>query len=254
MQSQVDGFEYDVFVSYRHNDNKTLDAHQGSGWVSEFVASLRLELETTIKGKVGIYVDENPHDGLLETQNVDGSLAPKLRAVIFIPILSQTYCDPGSFAWRNEFLSFCKMSATDRLGLSVKLINGNAANRVLPIRIHELDAADTRLIEDQLKTKLRPVDFILKSPGVNRPLQVVEEDLHKNANRTDYRDQINKVANAIRDIIYAVRANDKPAPAKLRPSLSNPAAYKPSIKSIAVSQFIAKTPMINTSAWGSQKI
>ena len=46
------------------------------------------------------------HDGLRETDNVDDSLKDKLKCLIFIPILSQTYCDPKSFAWSNEFLVF----------------------------------------------------------------------------------------------------------------------------------------------------
>ena len=32
------GYEYDIFVSYRHNDNKY------DGWVSEFVEKLKQEL------------------------------------------------------------------------------------------------------------------------------------------------------------------------------------------------------------------
>ena len=31
------GFEYDVFISYRHNDNR-------SGWVSEFVSKIMTSL------------------------------------------------------------------------------------------------------------------------------------------------------------------------------------------------------------------
>ena len=60
-------FEYDIFISYRHNDN--LD-----GWVTEFVKSLQEELAATIKELVSFYFDANPHDGLLETHNVDKSL------------------------------------------------------------------------------------------------------------------------------------------------------------------------------------
>jgi hypothetical protein len=90
MLSVIPGYEYDIFISYRHNDNR-------SGWVTEFVKSLQEELATTIKETVSVYFDTNPHDGLLETNNVDKSLKGKLRCLIFIPILSQTYCDRGSF-------------------------------------------------------------------------------------------------------------------------------------------------------------
>ena len=59
MASLVPGFEYDVFISYRHNDN--LD-----GWVTTFVHNLEKELKATLKDPVSIYFDKSPHDGLLE--------------------------------------------------------------------------------------------------------------------------------------------------------------------------------------------
>ena len=64
MPSLFPGFEYDIFISYRQNDNR-------SGWVTGFVRSLQEELAATIKDPVSIYFDENPYDGLLETHNVD---------------------------------------------------------------------------------------------------------------------------------------------------------------------------------------
>jgi hypothetical protein len=91
MPSLLPGYEYDIFISNRHNDNR-------SGWVTEFVRHLNDELAATIKNPISIYFDTNPHDGLLETHNVDKSLEGKLKSLIFIPILSQTYCDPRSFA------------------------------------------------------------------------------------------------------------------------------------------------------------
>ena len=64
MPSLIPNLEYDIFISYRHNDN--LD-----GWVSDFVQNLEKELRGTIKEPLSIYFDKNPHDGLLETHNVD---------------------------------------------------------------------------------------------------------------------------------------------------------------------------------------
>jgi hypothetical protein len=94
MPSVVPRFEYDIFISYRHKDNK------GEHWVSEFVTALKTELESTFKEDISIYFDENPHDGLLETHDVSKSLEGKLKCLIFIPIISQTYCDPNSYAWQ----------------------------------------------------------------------------------------------------------------------------------------------------------
>ncbi len=51
------------------------------------------EIDATFKQDISIYFDENPHDGLLETHDVDQSLDEKVKCLIFIPIISQTYCD-----------------------------------------------------------------------------------------------------------------------------------------------------------------
>ena len=144
MPSILPGFEYDIFISYRHNDNR-------SGWVTEFVNALQEELASTIKEPLSIYFDRNPHDGLLETHSVDKTLEGKLKCVIFIPIISQTYTDPKSFAWEHEFCAFNKLSQQDKLGSDIKLINGNVASRILPVKIHELDQEDKMAIENEIE-------------------------------------------------------------------------------------------------------
>ena len=144
MSSILPGFEYDIFISYRQNDNKR------DGWVREFVTALKAELEATLKNPVLIYFDENPHDGLLETHQVNQSLAKKLKCLIFVPIVSQTYCDTSSFAWQHEFLAFIKTASEDRMGMNIELANGNVASRVLPIQIHDLDPEDRVSIEEAL--------------------------------------------------------------------------------------------------------
>jgi hypothetical protein len=107
MASIIPGYEYDIFISYRQKDNK------GDRWVSSFVEALRTELEATFKEDISIYFDENPHDCLQETHDVGMSLEGKLKCLIFIPILSQTYCDPNSYAWQYEFLAFNKILIND---------------------------------------------------------------------------------------------------------------------------------------------
>ncbi len=97
----------------------------------EFVNNLKGELESTFKEEISVYFDINPHDGLLETHDVDESLKEKLKCLIFIPVISRTYCDPKSFAWEHEFKTFVELASTDQFGLKVKLPNGNVASRVL---------------------------------------------------------------------------------------------------------------------------
>jgi len=193
----VPGFEYDIFISYRHNDN--LD-----GWVTDFVQNLEKELKGTLKDTVTIYFDKNPNDGLLETHNVDKTLEGKLKCLIFIPIISQTYCDTKSFAWQHEFCAFNKLAKEDPFGRDIKLSNGNVASRILPIKIHDLDVGDKTLLENELGGVLRAVEFIYKEAGVNRPLKSTDNK-SDNQNKTDYRNQVNKVANAVKEIITSLK-------------------------------------------------
>jgi hypothetical protein len=199
MSSLIPGFEYDIFISYRQKDNKH------DGWVTEFVNNLKGELEATFKEDVSVYFDINPHDGLLETYEVADSLSEKLKCLIFIPIISRTYCDPGSFAWKNEFMTFVDMASVDRFGLKVKLPGGNVASRVLPVRIYDLNNEDLKLCETLLGGPLRGIEFIYKSAGVNRPLRASEDHAQNNLNKTYYRDQINKMAHSIHETIQALR-------------------------------------------------
>ena len=100
MASLIPGYEYDIFISYRQKDNK------GDKWVSEFVDALKDELESTFKEEISVYFDINPHDA----HDVNESLKEKLKCLIFIPIISRTYCDPKSFAWEHEFKVFVEQA------------------------------------------------------------------------------------------------------------------------------------------------
>ena len=237
MSSILTGFEFDVFISYRHNDNR-------SGWVTEFVKALQEELAATIKESVSVYFDTNPHNGLLETHNVDKSLESKLKCLIFIPIVSQTYCDTKSFAWQHEFCAFNKLAKEDQFGRDIKLSNGNVGSRILPIKIHDLDSEDKTLLENELGGVLRAIEFIFKSAGVNRPLRA-EDKREDNLSRLFYRDQLNKVANAIKEIINGLRFPGRKDIDQDPQSLSGrdtfagtKAPSDPSTKSIAVLPFV----------------
>ncbi len=199
MSSTIEGYNYDIFISYRQKDNK------GDRWVSEFVDALKTELESTFKEEISVYFDINPHDGLLETHDVDASLKDKLKCLVFIPIISRTYCDPKSFAWEHEFKVFVEQASQDQFGLKVKLSGGNVANRILPIQIHDLKPEDKSLVEKELGGFLRAIEFIYKESGVNRPLTPKDSE-DKNTNKTNYRNQINKVANAIDETLSGLKS------------------------------------------------
>src|SRR5664280_332223 len=197
MASIIPGYEYDIFISYRNNDNR-------SGWVTKFVTALKVELAATVKDPISVYFDTNPHDGLLEIHNVDESLEGKLKCLIFIPVISQTYCDPTCFAWQKEFLVFNKMAKEDLFGRNIRLPNGKVAGRILPVRIHNLDPEDKALLENELGEFLRSIEFIYTEAGVNRPLNPAD-DPKVNLNKTQYRNQVNKLANAVKEITIALR-------------------------------------------------
>jgi TolB-like protein/Tfp pilus assembly protein PilF len=197
MSSIIEGYNYDIFISYRQKDNKH------DGWVTEFVDNLKGELESTFKEEISVYFDINPHDGLLDTHDVDASLKDKLKCLVFIPIISRTYCDPKSFAWEYEFKAFIDQASKDHFGLKIKLPNGNVANRMIPVQIHDLSSADKALVEKEIGAVLRAIEFIYREPGINKPL-TADDDEKKNLNNTKFKLQINKVANAIDEVIRSL--------------------------------------------------
>jgi TolB-like protein len=236
MSSIIEGYNYDIFISYRQKDNK------GESWVSEFVEALKTELESTFKEEISVYFDINPHDGLLETHDVDASLKEKLKCLIFIPVISRTYCDPKSFAWEHEFKAFIDQASNDKFGLKVKLPSGNVGSRVLPVRIHELEPADQDMVEKELGGFLRGIEFIYKEPGVNRPL-THSDDEKKNLAKTQYRNQINKTANAIKEIISGLITEEPSDEKKINETLAPEKEGKKKISLLKLSSGYRKTKL-----------
>jgi hypothetical protein len=224
-------FEYDIFISYRHNDNLF------DGWVTEFVARLQEELAATIKERLTIYFDKDRNDGLGDTHQVGPSLAHRLRSFILIPLISQTYCDTERFSWQHEFLPFLQQASHDRLGLSLRLPSGNFGCRVLPVRIHNLDPTDVQLLERNLNGQLRTIDFVYQDLGVNRPLRPKDDEFPRPADGLLYRNQINKVANAIKELVAASKLLPPPAATGVRPMPA--AAPTPAAQSGAPVVFLA---------------
>jgi hypothetical protein len=198
MNSIFATYEYDIFISYRHNDN------QFDGWVTEFVEKLKMELHATLKDKLHIYFDQSKNEGLHENHLVGESLGPKLNAAFFIPIVSKTYCDLESFAWSKEFCAFIENNKATGNPLEITLPNGNVASRILPIRIHNLDMEDSILIEQNLNGRLRSIDFVYEQAGTDRPLRLRDDDHYLPGNLV-YRNQINKVALAIKELVAGMK-------------------------------------------------
>lgn len=199
MAALLPEFEYDIFISYRHNDNLF------DGWVTEFVTRLQDELAATVKERLSIYFDKDVHDGLGDTQLVGPSLAHRLRSFILIPLISQTYCQTERFSWQHEFTPFLREAKASRLGLDLRLPSGNVGSRILPVRIHNLDLTDEQLLEKTMGRQLRTIDFVYQELGVNRPLRPEDDEHARTAGGLLYRNQINKVANAIKELVTAAK-------------------------------------------------
>jgi len=199
MPSILPGYEYDIFVSYRHNDNKY------DGWVTEFVEKLKQELDATLKDKLSVYFDKNPREGLMDAHQVQASLHGKIKSLILIPIVSQTYCDTSSFAWHEEFLHFVSEAGRDQIGQVVRTLSGNVISRVLPVKIHEIEPEDVRMLERELGGTMRSLDFIYQDAGVNRPLRSKDDDMPGANTRLLFRNQINKVANSVKEVVNGIK-------------------------------------------------
>ncbi len=250
MAASIPDFEYDIFISYRHNDN------QFDGWVTEFVTQLKDELRATIKGELRIYFDKDRTDGLGDTHAVNASLDHRLRSLILIPLLSLTYCDTERFSWQHEFLPFHRQASTDRLGLHLPLASGNVGCRILPLRIHNLDPDDVRLLEHTMGGPLRSIDFVYQALGVNRPLRTRDDELSPSANGLLYRNQINKVANAIKELVLAARqavaAASPPQPAVAAP-VADTSASVATVAPSAPAAVVATGPTVFL-AWTSKEL
>ncbi len=217
-------YDYDIHISYRYNDNKY------DGWISEFVEKLNQELSATLKERLSIYFDKNPEDKSEEFQNNEGSVTPKINSLIFIPIISQTYCDITSPVWKNEFTIFQEEIKKDSFGSKIKLPNGNTASRIIPVKIHDLDTDDVRLLESELSGGLRSIDFIYREEGVNRPLRPVDDEKYVSSVRPMYRNQINKLANAVKEIISGIKLSKSTA-------VPETIAYQPTARQIVPNVF-----------------
>lgn len=200
-------FDCDIHISYRYNDNNY------DGWVAEFVEKLRQELGATVKDKLHVYFDKSPEDkrqGFRQPYETN----PAVRSLVFIPVISQTYCDVNAPVWKNEFRQFQEAIRSDSVGTFVQLPNGNRASRVIPAKIHDIDTDDTRLLETELAGSLRSIDFIYREEGVNRPLRPMDDEKQGSPLRPLYRNQINKLANAIKEIIAGIKAARQTIPAE----------------------------------------
>ncbi len=132
--------------------------------------------------------------------------------------------------WKEEFKGFQSGAKNDQFGASVALLSGNMASRVIPVKIHDIDAEDIKLLETELAGALRSIDFIYREEGVNRPLHPADDEKFATASRPLYRNQINKLSNVIKDIISGIKSRESG-------SRNEPASYLPTARQIVPQVF-----------------
>ena len=219
-------YDCDIHISYRFNDNEY------DGWVSEFVEKLKQELSATLKDRLSVFVDKNPEDKRV-------SSGQPVQSLICIPVISQTYCDVDSPVWKNEFRVFREQIARDSIGSNIKLPNGNTVSRVIPVKIHDIDTGDVKLLESELSGSLRSIDFIYRDEGVNRPLRPVDDEKNAGPLKPMYRNQINKLANAIKEIVAAIKLKQTgPAPVEASSFFASARQIVPNVISTSISSAI----------------
>jgi TolB-like protein/Tfp pilus assembly protein PilF len=132
-------------------------------------------------------------------------------------------------------VAFNRQSKTGSFGRDLTRKNGNIVSRILPVRIHELDNSDMKLLQDELGGPVRAVNFCYRTPGVNRPLRP-EDSADGNLYKLLYRDQLNKLANTIGEIIFSLKSVGKTE--KRIDDKGSPEGQFSEVKSIAVLPFV----------------
>src|SRR3990172_7293606 len=102
-------YKFDVYISYRHSDSVR-------EWVMEFIEKLQQELDASLKDRLSVYVDKRGVGNEIDSDSFKKERTENLRSLIFIPVLSNTYCDSSKFNWEEEFMQFKTSSANDELG------------------------------------------------------------------------------------------------------------------------------------------
>ena len=164
----IPGFEFDIFISYVHDDNVS-ETDDEDGWVNQFYKYLDTKLNKHSK-KIKIWWDSRNLDN---SEVFDNSIAEAIdKSAIMICLYSRRYTQ--SEYCLKELDHFYKKAETEKTGLIV----GNRS-RILPIMLSNIpyskwpekltgtssfkfhDAIDEEAMEILLK-------LVLKGPSVVR--------------------------------------------------------------------------------------
>ena len=105
---------------------------------------------------------------------------------------------------RHEFKAFVEQASKDQFGLKVKTAKRQRCPSTYQYRYMICNPEDKSLLEKKLGGVLRAIEFIYREQGINRPL-TADDDKELSQGKPKYRNQINKVANAIDEIISGLK-------------------------------------------------
>lgn len=201
MSSIIPNYNFDIYVSYRYNDAIF-------EWVQEFIVNLEHELAAILRDKLTVHFNVKGISSELDEEEAEKVIAQNLKTLIFIPIISHGYCDVKKFYWKKEFMKFKELALSDNFGLNIPIKSGYSLSRIIPVRINEINRDELLLLEQEVGDYMRSVDFIYDTlEGVNRPLRFKDDDMLFRKNTSLYRNQINKTANVISEIIKGIQAS-----------------------------------------------
>ena len=180
-------FKHDIYISYRRNQ-------QIFEWTKEFVNILKTEVEQILKESISIFF-ENGLD--YSPENVNSTL--------FIPIISNSYCDANKDNWKNELQYFKNSAVADSLGFLLPFKGEHLLSRILPIKINSISDAEYSILEGKTDGRLKSIDFIFDAiEGVSRPLRPNDDVTFKTGTLL-YRNQIIKTANIIAELLLSAK-------------------------------------------------
>lgn len=123
----IPGYEYDIFISYSHANNKVFP-DQKDGWIKKFFEYLKTQLDQ-VKDGVNIWWDDKRLQG---NTNFDSSIAEGIRkSAIFICLNSLRYKD--SDYCNKELDLFYEKARSEKAGLTV----GNSS-RIFNVLINNI--------------------------------------------------------------------------------------------------------------------
>ncbi len=179
-------FEYDIFFSYAHLDNKPLP-NEEKGWVHEFYEYLECLLNKRCgrNGRLKIWWDERKLDG-----NVyfDDSIAEGIKKSAILICFNSTSYDESDYC-RQELSTFYDKALNERLGMKV-----GHRSRIVHVLLENLPFSDW----------LKPLEGV---PGI--PFYVAKTEDHLGDPITPVSDKFPEHMKDFRDSIWDLIKNIK---------------------------------------------